>query len=224
LRSIDLPKTHPRNKSNNQSYSLHLDLFCAHMSQSNKDFYNYFSRNLIRGFAYLVVLIVLVVLFKSYFKSPYDMIEHAVSDSYYLMFFIFLISEILIGIIPPELFMIWSSDDPVTYYATAVATMTLVSLLAGWINYRIGLFVGEKEFFLNLFAKRFRLAKYRQRYDQYGAGLLIVAAVTPLPFALISLLTGTLRYPQKKYLIYSSFRIVRFIVYGFIIWEIHGVI
>jgi len=194
------------------------------MAQSKKDFYNYFSRNLIRGFAYLVVLIVLVILFKSYFKTQYDYLEHTVSDNYYLMFFIFLLSELFIGILPPELFMIWSSDDPVTYYITAVTTMTFVSLFAGWINYRFGLYVGEKEVFLNLFSKRFRLAKYRKRYDEYGAGLLIVAAVTPLPFALISLLTGTLRYPQKKYLIFSSFRIIRFVIYGFIIWEIHGVI
>ena len=194
------------------------------MMQSNKDFYNYFSRNLIRGFAYLAVLITSVILFKSYFKTQYYAIEHAVSDSYYLMFFIFLISEILIGIIPPELFMLWSSDDPISYYITALTTMTFVSLIAGWLNYRIGLFVGEREFFLNLFKKRFRLDRYRQRYDQYGAGLIIVAAVTPLPFALISLLTGTLRYPQKKYLIFASFRVIRFLVYGFIIWEIHGVI
>ena len=101
------------------------------------------------------------------------------------MFFIFLISEILIGIIPPELFMLWSSDDPISYYITALTTMTFVSLIAGWLNYRIGLFVGEREFFLNLFKKRFRLDRYRQRYDQYGAGLIIVAAVTPLPFALL---------------------------------------
>ena len=194
------------------------------MSQSNKDFYNYFSRNLIRGFVYLVVLIGLVVLFKNSFNDQYEAIEHAVSDNYYLMFFIFLISELLIGILPPELFMIWSSDDPLIYYITAVTVMTFVSLFAGWINYRLGLYLGEKEAFLNLFSKRFRLAKYRKRYDEYGAGLLIVAAVTPLPFALISLLTGTLRYPQKKYLIFSSFRIIRFVIHGFIIWEIHGVI
>ena len=194
------------------------------MSNSKKDFYNYFSRNLIRGFAYLVVLVVLVILFKSYFKTQYEALEHAVSDNYYLMFFIFLVSEILIGIIPPELFMIWSSDDPLSYYITAIAVMTFVSLFAGWLNYRFGLFVGKREFFLNLFQKRFRLEKYRQRYDQYGAGLIIVSAVTPLPFALISLLTGTLHYPQRKYLLYSSFRIVRFIIYGFIIWEIHGMI
>ncbi|OEK00879.1 hypothetical protein BFP97_04855 [Roseivirga sp. 4D4] len=194
------------------------------MAHKNKDFYNYFSQNLIKGFIYLLVLIGLIIVFKSTFKSQYDMIEHAVSDSYYLMFFIFLISEFFVGILPPELFMIWSSDDPWHYYATAVTTMTMVSLFAGWLNYRIGLKLGEKEFFMNFVKKRLRFKKYQQRYEQYGSGLIIVSALTPLPFALVSMLTGTLAYPQKKYLMFASFRIIRFVVYGIIVWNLHGVI
>lgn len=194
------------------------------MAKQSRDFYNYFSQNLIRGFVYLVVLIGLIVLFKSLFKSQYEAIEHAVSDSYYLMFFIFLVSEFLVGIIPPELFMIWSTDDPWHYYVTAVTTMTMVSLFAGWLNYRLGRALAKREFFLNFFKRRLKLKKYQQRYEQYGSGIIIVSALTPLPFALISLLTGTLAYPQKKYLIFASFRIIRFVVYGMVIWNLHGVI
>ncbi len=194
------------------------------MAQKNKDFYNYFSQNLIKGFIYLLVLIALIIVFKSTFKSQYDMIEHAVSDSYYLMFFIFLISEFFVGILPPELFMIWSSDDPWHYYVTAVTTMTMVSLFAGWLNYRVGKKLGEKEFFMNFVKKRLRFKKYQERYEQYGSGLIIVSALTPLPFALVSMLTGTLAYPQKKYLMFASFRIIRFVVYGIIVWNLHGVI
>jgi len=194
------------------------------MAQKNKDFYNYFSQNLIKGFIYLLVLIGLIIVFKSTFKSQYDMIEHAVSDSYYLMFFIFLISEFFVGILPPELFMIWSSDDPWHYYVTAVTTMTMVSLFAGWLNYRVGKKLGEKEFFMNFVKKRLRFKKYQERYEQYGSGLIIVSALTPLPFALVSMLTGTLAYPQKKYLMFASFRIIRFVVYGIIVWNLHGVI
>ncbi|MBO3697199.1 YqaA family protein [Roseivirga sp. E12] len=194
------------------------------MANKNKDFYNYFSQNLIKGFVYLLVLIGLVIIFKSTFKSQYDVIEHAVSDSYYLMFFIFLISEFFVGILPPELFMIWSSDDPWHYYLTAVTTMTLVSLFAGWLNYRIGKRLGEKEFFMNFVKKRLKFDKYQQRYEQYGSGLIIVSALTPLPFALVSMLTGTLAYPQKKYLMFASFRIIRFVVYGIIVWNLEGVI
>lgn len=197
---------------------------CGPLMSNKRDFYNYFSRNLIKGFVYLLVLIGLIVLFKSLFKSQYDAIEHLVSDSYLLMLIIFLISEIFVGIIPPELFMIWTIDDPWYYYTLAVTFMTLFSLLAGWINFRIGRAISKKEFFLNLFKKRLRLKKYQQRYDQYGGGMIIVAALTPLPFALISLLTGTLSYPQRKYFIFASFRIIRFVVYGILIWNLHGVI
>lgn len=194
------------------------------MAQKNKDFYNYFSQNLIKGFVYLLVLIGLIIVFKSTFKNQYDLIEHAVSDSYYLMFFIFLVSEFFVGIIPPELFMIWSTDDPWHYYVTAVVMMTLVSLFAGWLNYRIGTKLGEKEFFMSFVQKRLKFKKYQQRYEQYGSGLIIVAALTPLPFALVSMLTGTLGYPQKKYFTYASFRIIRFVVYGIIVWNLEGVI
>lgn len=190
----------------------------------NRDFYNYFSRNLIKGFVYLLVLIGLIIVFKSLFKSQYDALEHQVSDNYVLMMGIFLVSEIIVGILPPELFMIWSIDDPGFAYTFIVIFMALFSILAGWINYRLGKFISTKEFFMNLFKKRLRLKKYQQRYEQYGSGLIIVAALTPLPFALISLLTGTLAYPQKKYLIFASFRIIRFVVYGILIWNLEGVI
>ncbi len=158
------------------------------------------------------------------FKNQYDALEHAVSDSYYLMFLIFLVSEFFVGILPPELFMIWSTDDPWHYYVTAVTTMTMVSLFAGWLNYRLGRVISKKEFFLNFFKKRLRLEKYQKRYEQYGSGIIIVSALTPLPFSLVSLLTGTLSYPQKRYFIFASFRIIRFVVYGIIVWNLEGVI
>ena len=189
-----------------------------------RDFYNYFSQNLIKGFIYLAVLIGLIVLVKSLFKSQYDAIEHAVSDSYPVMFVIFLISEFFVGIIPPELFMAWNLDEPWYYYVLAVTVMTFVSLFAGWLNYRLGMFISTKEYFMDLFKRRFKLDKYKKRYEQYGSGIIIVAALTPLPFALISLLTGTLSYPQRKYLIFASFRIIRFVVYGIVIFNLGGVI
>lgn len=194
------------------------------MSGNKRDFYKYFYRNLLKGFVYLIVLIALIILFKSFFKSQYNVIEHAVSDSYYLMFLIFLVSEMFVGILPPELFMIWSSDDPWQYYITAVSTMTMVSLFAGWLNYRIGRTLGKSDSFMNFFEKRLKLKKYQRQYELYGSGLIIVAALTPLPFSLISMLTGTLAYPQNKYLVFASFRIIRFVVYGIVIWNLEGVI
>lgn len=192
------------------------------MESNKKDFYNYFSQNLIKGFAYLAILITALILFKNYFKSQYDIIEHWVSDDYLLMLVIFMISEVLVGILPPELFMIWSIDDPGHIYTIIVIVMAFLSIGAGWINFAVGKVISSKEFFHRFFDKR--LQKYQQRYDQYGAGFIIVAALTPLPYSLISLVTGSMDYPIRKYLIYSSFRILRFVVYGIVIWNLEGVI
>lgn len=192
------------------------------MESSKKDFYNYFSQNLIKGFVYLIVLIGLLILFKSYFKTQYNTIEHWVSDDYLLMLVIFLISEVLVGILPPELFMIWSIDDPGQTYTIIIIVMALLSIGAGWINFGIGKVISSKAFFDRFFNKR--LKKYQERYDAYGAGFIIVAALTPLPYSLISLVTGSMDYPIRKYLIYSSFRILRFVVYGIVIWNLEGVI
>lgn len=192
------------------------------MKKQEKGFYNYFTKNLIKGFLYLAVLVLLLILFKNYFKEQHDAIEHWVSDDYSLMLVIFLISEVLVGILPPELFMIWSLDDPIDTYALIVSVMTIISLLAGWINYWVGKKISTKVFFHRIFKRRLR--KFQKRYEQYGGGFIIVAALTPLPFSLISLFTGSMSYPTKKYLIYSSFRILRFIVYGILVWHLEGVI
>ena len=191
------------------------------MAQRNKDFYNYFSKNLIRGFIYLIILIVGVILLKRYFTTQYDALEHFISDDYWLMFTIFLISEVMVGIIPPELFMIWTKDDPAILYEWVIIVLTVLSIAAGWINFYFGNKIGEMVFFRRFFGKK--LKKYRNQYDQYGGGIIIVAALTPLPFALISLIAGSLAYPVKKYLIFSSFRILRFVVYGLIIWNLSSI-
>lgn len=191
------------------------------MPSQSRDFYNYFSQNLIRGFIYLTVLIVGLILAKRYFATQYDAIEHWVSDDYWLMFSIFLISEIFVGILPPELFMVWTKDDPALLYEWVIIVMSILSLSAGWINFYFGTAISERKFFKRLFGKK--LEKYRKRYDEYGSGIIIVAALTPLPFALISLLAGSLSYSTRKYLIYSSFRVLRFVVYGIVIWNLSGV-
>ena len=62
-----------------------------------------------------------------YSFTQYDTIEHWVSDDYLLMLVIFVVSEILVGILPPELFMIWSKDDPIMVYTIIVIVMALLS-------------------------------------------------------------------------------------------------
>jgi membrane protein YqaA with SNARE-associated domain len=55
--------------------------------------------------------------------------------------------------------------------------------------------------------------------QKYGVFLILVAAITPLPWSAISMLVGSLHYPSKKYLLWALARFIRFAVYAAIIWE-----
>ncbi|MGK0489546.1 MAG: membrane protein YqaA with SNARE-associated domain [Candidatus Endobugula sp.] len=95
--------------------------------------------------------------------------------------------------------------------------------MAGLFNFWLGKKISTRPFFNKILMKK-RFRKYQKQYEQYGGGLIIVAALTPIPYALICLLTGSLSYPVRKFLIFSSFRILRFLVYGLIIWNLGGMI
>ena len=57
-------------------------------------------------------------------------------------------------------------------------------------------------------------------FDQYGGYLVIVASVTPIPFSAVALLAGAGGLDKTKYLLNSLFRILRYFVYAYILWQI----
>ncbi len=134
------------------------------------------------------------------------------------VFSIFLTSEILIGIIPPELFMIWAARNGVIAdYVGNIALLATVSYLAGFIGHRIGTYLNQSKFYRLM--KRNFFGKYEKYIKNFGGFIIIVAALTPVPFSGIAMMMGSLRYPIERYMFFALFRFVRFGVYGFIIWE-----
>jgi membrane protein YqaA with SNARE-associated domain len=93
----------------------------------------------------------------------------------------------------------------------------MISYLAGIAGYWIGVYLNHTRFYRIL--KRRVFGKYQVYLNKFGTFLIIVAALTPLPFSGIAMLVGSSRYPFKKYIVYSSFRFLRFVIYSYIIWE-----
>ncbi|MDH5400020.1 MAG: hypothetical protein OEX02_17855, partial [Cyclobacteriaceae bacterium] len=97
-------------------------------------------RNLGKGLIWLSVLLVVFVLLKDneYIHNLEWLIS--VSKERWLVFFIFLTSEVVFGLIPPEFFMIWSlhhgfSDS----YILNVFYLAIISYFAGVVGYFIGM-------------------------------------------------------------------------------------
>lgn len=181
---------------------------------------NYRSRflikNLLKGLFGLAVIVVAYVLLQKF--TDFDFFLEKFGDLPILVYSIFTLSEVVFGIIPPELFMIWSIKHGIfESYALDVSVLTIISLIAGIIGYYVGTKI-ETIAFLETFFNQY-ISKYKNLLNRYAGFLIIVGAVTPVPFSAICMLVGATNYPFPKFLLMTTSRILRFAVYSFVIYQ-----
>ena len=168
--------------------------------------------------AWLAVIVIGFV----YLRKNYDFTLESVLGPLYerptIIYSIFLASETIFGIIPPEFFMIWSLRTGIlANYVNNIIALSTISYLAGVIGFGIGAYLKNTQFYRQM--KKRVFGKFEKHLNNYGGFLVIVAALTPIPFSGIAMLVGSVHYPFRKYLWISLFRFARFIVYGIVIWE-----
>ncbi len=166
---------------------------------------------------WFAVLILMFIAAREYLNLNPAWIE-ALYDKPVLIYTIFIFSEVVFGIIPPELFMIWSLHGGLTdYYVVNILFLSVLSYGAGILGYFIGSSCRALPFF-HAFEEKY-LIQYKSNLRRYGGFLVIAAALTPLPFSAVAMAVGVFKYPFKYYVYYSLTRFLRFGVYGFIVWQ-----
>ena len=180
-------------------------------------------KNGLKGLAWLALLLAVYFLFK-------ELVLSKASDEWIQQFYArpeiiyltYCASEFFFGIIPPEIFMIWAFNKADTaHYILNVGFFAVVSYSMGYVTFLIGQFFYKKATF-RLIRKKL-LNQQWPLIHKYGLFLIIVAALTPLPWSAVSLLVGSAGYPSKRYLKYALFRFARFILYGYIIFQTHQI-
>ncbi|MCB7480089.1 YqaA family protein [Christiangramia sediminis] len=128
---------------------------------------------------------------------------------------IFFLSESLLGLVPPELFIAWAgkSVSPILFL-TLLAT---ASYLGGIVSYWIG--VGITKIPAVHKAMELKMAKHIKNTRKWGGFLIIVGALLPIPFAMTSIAAGIIRFPFSSYLIFGLLRYARFYLYALVIFE-----
>ncbi|CAN5133982.1 hypothetical protein BH23BAC2_BH23BAC2_06870 [soil metagenome] len=128
---------------------------------------------------------------------------------------VFLLSESILGLVPPELFIAWAgkSEYPLSFL-TLLAT---ASYIGGIVSYFIGVSITKipaihRQMEVNL-------AKHIKNTRKWGGFLIIVGALLPIPFAVTSIAAGFIRFPFISYLIFGLLRYVRFYLYALVIFE-----
>jgi membrane protein DedA with SNARE-associated domain len=186
------------------------------MKQGEKT--KFFLKNLLRGFAWLAVLVFTFIFIRKNVDISFISWLEPVFENTALIYLIYSVSELVFGIIPPELFMFWAMrSGMLADYVFHVFFLALISYFAGIAGYLFGSYL-ETTVLFRYIRRRF-LGKYHSMLQKYGYYLILVAALTPIPFSGISMLVGSLHYPLKKYLWWASSRFLRYVVYAVIIWE-----
>jgi len=180
-------------------------------------------KNGLRGIAWLALLLLAYFFFEKIVisRDPDIWVERFYARPI-VIYLIYVASEFFIGILPPELFMIWAFNKGSTlHYIFNVAFFASISYGLGFLTFLIGQYLHKRVSF------RYIRIKYLKnswpQLKKYGIFLIIVAALTPIPWSATCLLVGSAGYPAERFLRYALFRILRFAVYGYIVFQTHQI-
>lgn len=129
---------------------------------------------------------------------------------------VFFVSETLLGLIPPEIFIAWSNktSDPVIY----LSILATLSYLGGIGSYFIGKWILQIPSVFEYV--EVRMKKHLKNVRKWGGFLIIVGALLPIPFSMTSMAAGTINYKFSNYLLFGLLRFARFAIYGIAIFSI----
>ncbi|MEZ4687424.1 MAG: hypothetical protein R3B47_15560 [Bacteroidia bacterium] len=188
------------------------------MNRERNDYYAFLARQGLKGLLWLAGIIGLYMAANYLLPDNWQQILKPITASFPFTLLVFFFSESIIGIIPAEFFVIWAkADHSPDQYIFLVSLLALLSYGAGIFAFSMGNVLRQTGFMQNLLQKP-SAAEYIHLYRRWGGAVVAVAALTPLPYGFISLVSGAFRFPFRSYLLYALFRFLRFVIIGYAVW------
>ncbi len=190
----------------------------THHYYSRKGLYTFLRKNIFKLILSILVFVGLVYLAKWLLPDLTTLGSEWIAQFSNLSIYIFFtISEsFLLGLIPPDLFIMWTENEPHPY--AAVLLLGTLSYIGGVISYGIGNKIGHFKK-VEAFLQR-KFANHITQINKWGAILIVLAALFPLPFSPVSMTAGLLRYPFKSFALVGLTRISRFLIYAFVLFRL----
>lgn len=189
------------------------------MKRRNHQRTRFLIRNLVNGLGWLAGIILFFYGIQHFLDLDFEKLIEQYADRPMLVYGIFLVSEVVFGIIPPEVFMIWAAgSSEIASYPVLMAVLAIMSYSAGVIGYFIGRWIRKTKFYHFLEEKA--LKRYIPGLRRYGYFLIIVASLTPIPFSAVCMLVGAIKYPLHRFLIFAAFRFLRFTAYAWVMLHV----
>ncbi|KAB1155405.1 MULTISPECIES: YqaA family protein [Tenacibaculum] len=187
-----------------------------HTYYQRTGFYMFIWESLKKAFWPIVGAVVGIYLFNKYVYNINDGLQ-AMTETFSRLGVLvtFFISETILGLIPPEIFIAWSKKtaNPVLNLSI-LATLSYFGGLTAYFIGRASLKIESIRTYLEV-----KMAKNLKNTSKWGGFLILVGALLPLPFAISCLTAGMIKYPFRNVVLFGLFRFLRFAIYAWAIFK-----
>ncbi len=185
-----------------------------HAYNKRTGLYKFMAQIVVKLLVIIAIIVGIVLLLNHFFNLSQIIEDYIFSHDTPGVLTLFLISETVLGWIPPDLFIMWSDKfNAPLLWLTILGTISYVGGMNAYFIGKIALkFPRFRRWLEN------RNAVFFERIRKWGGIIIILAALFPLPFATTTLAAGMVKYPLKQTLIFGLTRYLRFYLYGAMIF------
>ena len=180
-------------------------------------FYSFLRSTLYKG-SIVIVTVILLFLLIDYFVFDIKGFLSSLLDIYppQIILSSFLVSETILGLVPPELYIIWASKT--NYPWLLLFVLASLSYLGGILAY----FIGNRIYYISSIRNYIesKIEKHIVMLRKWGGIFVLIGALLPLPYAIVSLACGLIKYSFKEYLLWGLFRYIRFVMYALVLFQV----
>jgi len=182
--------------------------------------FGFLGKNILKLAVLIGLLSVLLYLIENHVIAIKDLFALMVNHvDNWVVFLIFAISESLLGLIPPDIFIVWTKELSGQIGVNAwllIGFLGTLSYIGGMISYYLGLkitYIPKINTWLT--------AKYGQLFldlKKWGGFFVVISALLPVPFSLVMVICGITKYPLKWAAYLGLFRYLRFFGYAYFLF------
>ncbi len=191
-------------------------LHLLHQYYSYTGFYEFVWQAVKKALPYIISIVIAIFVLNKFFNINEALVHitEILPVSGVLIFFY--VSETLLGLVPPEIFIAWSGklNQPWLY----LGILAFLSYFGGLCSYWIGVGITKIPTIHSYLEQK--MTKQLKNSKKWGGFLILVGALLPLPFSISCMAAGIIEFPFKNVIGYGSLRLLRFLLYGLVIFHV----
>lgn len=178
-------------------------------------FYRFLLSALLKLAATVIVIVLIFIAIQHFIVTDLKELFFTFTDKVpdIVIWIVFTISESLLGLIPPDLFIVWGMNSELPLITVTI--LSLISYIGGFISYFIGKAIMNHPRLKTYLHKKYEnTANFLKRW---GGFFILIAAMLPVPYSMATMLSGMVDYRLDRLALFGIARIVRFFLYAAII-------